>query len=205
MRVSDMVAIQAWLDTQWESPLEALGASLSDSDDEGRRKLLLSVWDALEAGPPIFGSDRANALLDTRVGVILIIAVVLSQFHPELDGMEIVRIRDETTQEQYENLLAAWRRKDTTREVASVLGFLPDDETGSAPIGWPEVITELCGDYGWTLDYIFGLTLSQIRMIRRGGKPIEYGTPVAPKTTLKETMMARRKMLAELNGGKINA
>lgn len=200
MRVSDMVALQSWLDSQWECPLEALGASVSDVDGATRKKALLGAWDALEAGPPLFGSERGNELFDTWAGSIQILKVVLAG--EELDGFEIAALREEITQEQYEEMLTVWRNPDPVKEVASILGFLPEDEGGKT-VTWPEAILSLCEAYGWTLDYILTLTLSQIRMIGSGGKPVEYGTPVAPKTTLKETMMARRKQLEALERGEI--
>lgn len=201
MRVSDMVDIQAWLDSQWECPLDALGASLSDVDDGERRKLLFGVWDVLEAGPPIFGSDKANQLLDTWEGSIEVLSVVLNEVEPKLDAFAIDALRNEITQDQYEEMLTAWRRPDEVYEVARILGFLPDEMVNGASVTWPEVILSLCEAYGWTLDYVKTLTLSQLRAIGRGGKPIEYGTPVAPRTSLKATMMARRKQLEALERG----
>lgn len=201
MRVSDMVAIQDWLEDHWTSPLEGLGASRSDLEGPGRAKVLLGIWDALEEGPPLFGSERANQYLDTEAGALKVLEVVLRNHHPELDGFQIAAIRESMTQGQYSALLAAWRRPDATYEVARELGFLPQELEHGPAIGWPELIAEVCAEYGWTLDYVYGLSLSQIRTLRRGGKPIEYGTPVRPKTTLKETMMARRKQIEALEGG----
>src|SRR5688572_12637319 len=84
MRLLDLADLQAWLDDRWEDPLEALGASLWHLQDQERRKALLDIWDASEAGPIQWGTPQGVHEFKSAEGIIQTLTVILNQHHLEL-------------------------------------------------------------------------------------------------------------------------
>jgi hypothetical protein len=63
-------------------------------------------------------------------------------------------------------------------------------------------VCELAEAYpGWTVEYIGSLTLTQIRTVREGGKPVVRGMPAMPGADLKQMVRdARKKFLGPEKG-----
>lgn len=200
MRLADLVALQGWLDGRWESPLEPLRPLLDAMDGPGRLAALRGIWDACEAGPPAWGKPEATELLRTGAGIVETFRVILGTHHPELTAADVLAVAESTSPAEYAAMLGAWRRTEPIDEVAWMLGMDEGSDRGS-PIGWPQVVCELCEAYGWTLDHVLTLTLGQIRVARSGGKPRDRGIRVAPKTNLSERLRAMKARMFGEKGG----
>lgn len=207
MRLGDMVDLQAWLDSRWESPLDAIRPKLGSMAEAERMDALRGLWDACEAGPVRWGTDEAAKLFGTEEGIYETFRVILRHHHPEyettfvrVDGEKepipkLLVVARQTTPDEYSAMLDAWRRVEAIDELSWMLGM--DGGSKGESIGWAQAVCEMCEAYGWTLDYALTLTLRQIATARGGGKPRERGIAVAPKTNLRETV---RMMRARMNG-----
>ena len=199
MRLRDLIDLQAWIDSRWESPLDAVRPSLEPMGERERMDALRGLWDACEAGPPMWGTDEAMRILNCPEGIAETFYVVLRTHQPEMTLIQLREVAESTTPEEYMAMLTAWRRVDPIDELAWMLGM--DDAGKGNPIGWAQAVCEMCETYGWTLEYAESLTLRQISTARGCGKPKERGIAVAPKTNLRETVRAMR---ARMNGHSAN-
>lgn len=201
MRLSDLAHLQGWLEEQWDNPLEATRMSLVGLTGKERRDMVSAIWDACMEGPPVWGTSRAQKLFNTGEGITHTFITILRQFHPDLTRDEVINIASATGDHpdgwlQYQSMLKSWQPVEAIEEVAFMLGM---DETGpeGKPITWVQAVCQTCEDYGWSIEYVMGLTMRQFKAIRTGGKPREFGIPVAPKTNLKAVVAAMKKKLAE--------
>ena len=195
MRLSDLAELSEWMERRWESPLEALRPSLDGLDGRARLDALRGIWDACEAGPPTWGTDEGMRMLATAEGIAQTFVTILRRHQPGMTLDEIQQVAEATTPEEYGEMLSAWRRVEPIDELSAMLGM--DEGDRGRAIGWAQAVCELCEATGWTLDYALTLTLGQIRTFRGGGKPIERGVAVAPKTNLTERV---REMRARMFG-----
>lgn len=198
-RLADLADLQDWLDCQWADPLAGLRERLGDMDDAERRAALATAYDLAEAGPPTCGDERGRTLLATGAGILEIFRVALRRHHAILDAESVAIIAERTTPAEYAALRRALYGVGPLDEIEGWLG-LEEGPSGS-PIGWPQAAAEVAKLYGWSLEYIEGLTVRQFLWARSGGRPRLRGTPVAPRTNLKAVVAAaRRKWFGEMKG-----
>jgi hypothetical protein len=204
-RVRDLVAIQAFIDRRARRPLEEVRGKLDGMTDEERGEALWGVYDALAADPPVWGNQAGWDIMDCAEGLRLIYSVVLRQCQPDLTAEEIELVALRATPEEFFAMDREWRRREPAEEVADMLDLPADEDSGGLPIPWTQAIAEVVELTGWTLEYIYNLHMSQITMIRTGGKRSEVGIKVAPKGGgLKEVvrfMRARWKAWKERREG----
>lgn len=179
-RVCDLVAIQAFIDTRAVRPLEAIRGKLDGMTEEERGEALWGVYDALGADPPVWGNHAGWLLMDCDDGLRLIYSTILRQCQPELTDAEIDMVAIRATADEFFEIYREWRRLDPVDEVSDLLDLPPDEDEGGLPIPWTQAIFDVIEITGWTLDYIYTLHMSQITMIRTGGKRKEIGIKVAP-------------------------
>lgn len=192
LRLADLADLQDWLDRSWSDPLAGLRERLGRMGDADLRAALTPAYDLAEAGPPTCGDERGRALYATGAGILEIFKVALRRHHPELDAEVVTTIAERTTPTEYAALRRALYGVGPLDEIEAWLGL--DQGLSGSPIGWPQAAAEVAERYGWSLDYIEGLTLSQFRSARSRGRPRVRGTPVAPRTNLKTVVAAARRM-----------
>jgi len=199
LRLRDLADLQDWLDRSWADPLAGLRERLNDMDDDERRAALASAYDVAEAGPPTWGDERGRAILATGAGILEIFRVALRRHHPELDEEVVATIAERTTPAEYAALRRALYGLEPLDEIEAWLGL--DRGPSGSPIGWPQAASEVAELYGWSLEYMEGLTIRQFRAVRSRGRPMVRGTPVAPRTHLKAVVAAaRRKWCGDMKG-----
>lgn len=199
LRLSDLADLQDWLDRCWADPLAGLRERLRDMDDAERRAALAPAYDVAEAGPPTWGDEQGRALFATGAGILEIFRVALRRHHPELDAEVVATIAERTTPVEYAALKRILYGVGPLDEIEAWLGL--DQGPSGCQVGWPRATSEVAELYGWSLEYIEGLTIRQFRAARSGGCPRVRGTPVAPRTNLKAVVAAaRRKWLGEMKG-----
>jgi hypothetical protein len=207
MTVTDLAAIQSWLEATWECPLDSLRDDLRHLQGPERTKALRDIWDACEAGAPIWGEPRASQMLSTGAGLVELFRVILSRNHPELivdeNRNDFEAIAEATSNhpdgvEQYESMIRAWQPAESIEELSRLLSETP--ESSGPRVTWVQAVMELCEQYKWSIEYVMGMTLRQMKAARTLGKPIEYGTPVAPKTNLKALVAAKKRQIVKEQG-----
>ncbi len=199
LRLGDLADLQDWLDRSWADPLAGLRERLGDMDVAERRAALAPAYDVAEAGPPTWGDERGRVLFATGAGILEIFRVALRRHHPELDVEVVATIAERTTPAEYAALRRALYGVGPLDEIEAWLGL--DQGPSGSPIGWPQAAAEVAELYGWSLEYIEGLTVRQFRAARSGGRPRVRGTPVAPRTNLKAVVAAaRRNWFGEMKG-----
>lgn len=193
MRLSDLADLQVYLDGLWKDPLEALWPSLDGLPEADRRKALLDIWDACEAGPMAYGSPRAQKLFDTDgEALVEILRVVLTRHQPGMTREEIIQVAEKATYPEYARMMRVFRPVETIDELAHLLKLQPVHTGGS--VTWVKAIMHTCEAYHWTIDYVMGLTMRQFSAARSGGTPVEYGVSVKPKSgKLKKLVRAMRQ------------
>lgn len=212
MRLSDLASLQEWLESQWENPLEAARESLLGLKGRDRQKVLSTIWDACETGPPEWGTDRAQKLLNTAEGIAQMFVTILSEHsmekvggkwvHQDFTRGDILDVAEATGENpegwnQYMSMIRAWQPVDPIEEVSFQLGM--DSGPQGKPVTWVQAVCQACESYGWSIEYVMGLTMRQFKAIRTGGKPKVYGTAVQPKTNLK-LVVAEMKRKNALKG-----
>lgn len=190
VRVGDLATLQHWLDGRWQDPLDAIRDSLGSMEESELRAALRGIWDECEEGPPTWGDERSDALFATGSGILQIFRSALARYQPELDEEAVTAIAERTSRAEYAALQRAWFGVEPGDEVARMLEVDPGDR--GSPIGWPQAICEVCEAYGWTIEYVETLTISQLCAARRCGKPVERGTAVQPHTDLQERVRRAR-------------
>jgi len=196
LRLADLADLQDWLDRSWADPLAGLRELVVDMGDAERRAALAPAYDLAEAGPPTCGDERGRALFATGAGILEIFRVALRRHHPELDAEVVATIAERTTRAEYAALRRALYGEGPLDEIEAWLKL--DQGPSASPIGWPQAAAEVAEMYGWSLEYIEGLTVRQFRSARSRGRPSVRGTPVAPRTNLKAVVAAaRRKWFGE--------
>ena len=199
MRLLDLANLQGWLEDQWEDPLEALRGRLTHLQGKERRNTLGAIWEACEAGPPVWGTSRANKLFHTAEGIVQTFMAILGEHNPDLTREDIEDIAEETANhpdgwKQYQTMIRAWQPVDSIEELAFMLGM--DSGPQGKPVTWVQAVCQTCDAMGWTIEYVMGLTMRQFKAIRSGGKPKQFGMPVQPKTNLKGIVAAMKKKLS---------
>jgi hypothetical protein len=201
LRLGDLADLQDWLDRGWECPLDGVRESLPAMDAAGRDDLLRGLWDDVEAGPPRWGAGRWRALFGTGAGILEIFRVALRRHHPEITGEDLVAVAERTSPAEYAAMRRVLFRVEPMDELEAWLEIEPDE--AGRPIGWPQAVCEVAEAYpGWTLADIEGLTIGQFRALRLGGKPVERGTVVAPKTNLADVVKKVRAKFIKIEDGK---
>lgn len=191
--LDDLADLQAWLASRWPDPMAGLRDSLDGMGEDDRRAALRAALAEAEAGPPTWADDRGRDLLCTGEGILEVFRIALRRHHPGLAGDALVAVAERTSPAEY----AALRRRlygvNAVDEVEAAFGA--SRPGGGEPIPWAQALCEVAEAYpGWTLAYIGSLTLSQVRAVRRGGKPEIRGVPVEPGMDLKRMVReARRK------------
>lgn len=205
MRLSDLAALQTFLDDHWEDPLEALGDRLTGLQGRERQNILAGIWDACNEGPPVWGTHRAHKVLMEPEGLVKTFEVILGQHslekvegkwvHLDLDREKVIDIAEQTGNhpdgwDQFDHMMSLWQPVEPIEQVAWMLGMSEVGPQGK-PITFVEAVISTIEATTWTLDYVMGLTMRQFKAIRSGGKPKDYGQVVQPKTNLKAVVAAR--------------
>jgi hypothetical protein len=199
LRLADLADLQDWLDRTWVDPLAGLRERLATMGDAERQKALAPAYDLAEAGPPTCGDEQGRALFATGAGIVEIFRVALRRHHPELDAGDVATIAERTTPAEYAALRRVLYGVEPMDEIEAWLRS--DEGPPGSPIDWPKAAAEVAERYGWSLEYIEGLTLRQFRAARSGGRPRVRGTSVAPRTNLKAVVAAaRRKWSGDTKG-----
>ena len=160
-RLVDLRTIQEWLDDQSPDTTDEMVKSLEGLDQQNRDRVLLEAWDAADERLSFDESEGQDRVLRTLDGLTFFLGVAMENFDPKaiLDATpkEIARIR---------RVFFGVRPHSLIRRLFGADGA----EQGGEPVTWAEAILGVCRDYGWTLDYVWGLTLTEFRLARTGGK-----------------------------------
>jgi hypothetical protein len=185
LTLAQLADLQAFEDRRWPDPLEGVRDRLGAMDPESRRAALVAAYDVAEGGPPAWRGPADDE------GLRHFLATVLKAHNPGLTGADVDHAFAEATAAEYAALCRASHGVTPLDEVEELLGVHRRDP--GEPIGWSRAVVELMEAYpALTIEAVGGLTISQVRALRTGGKAEVRGLPVSPGRGLKE-MLARSR------------
>jgi hypothetical protein len=195
-RLEDLADLQAWLRRRWIDPMDGLRDRLGGMEEAERRAALRGAYGAAEEGPPTWGDDRGRDLLDSAEGILETFRLALRRHHPAED---VFAVAERTSPAEYWALRRVLWGVGPLDEIEAAMGVERNTEGG---IPWTQAVCELAEAYpGWTVESIGSLTLTQIRTVRGGGKPVVRGMPAMPGADLKQMVRdARKKFLGPEEG-----
>ena len=164
--------LQRWMMSVLEDPrIKARDRLRADPDmpDEEARRIWTEAAVAALDWPPELGSDLGTTLLMSAEGWARFLWLVARGNEPGLT-LDLCRGAAQVMSD------AEWR---ALWEAASPreLGDTIEPDTGGEGLPYTEVRAKLCETYGWTFEYVDGLSFEQIRMAWSGGKGAQ-GLPV---------------------------
>jgi hypothetical protein len=180
--------LQAYVDRRCPDPLEGLRERLVDMDPEGRRVALVAAYAKAEQGPPAWGWPADD---DGHRHFVL---VALARHNPGFGPADAAAVVERVAAPEYAALWRVARGITPLDEIEALLGLSTSPD--GAPITWTQAVVEVAEAFpGWTLEQIGGLTISQVRALRSGGKPEIRGVPLRPTKagqTLKDMVREAR-------------
>ncbi len=184
----DVARLQAWLDSGWNDPLDAVWGRLHEATDDERRTLLLDAETVAEVGSPLWDEDAGRDRLATIPGACAFLEAMLRRGHPGITIDEVVTIvvgkneprREPMTPSEYARARRAFFGVDSHREIQRLmLGPVPEGPHGQR-LTWGQLVHEVAAETGWTYAQVYDMTLGEFANARRHGNPpeaIEY--PIA--------------------------
>jgi hypothetical protein len=208
-RVADLVRLQAWLDDEAEKPLRDCLDSIDGLPLDGpqRDRLLFDALDACDGNPPTWFNEAGAARLSRGDGLLAFLAAALHRGNPGLSGAELAELAAALTAAEVERLRTAFYGVGLRRILEGfVFAPYPPAETRPAgkPVTWLEAVFDVVQTYGWTLEYALGLSLTQFRLARAGGKVDEgHGFAVRPdqQDAVRADLARRREAAYAAAGG----
>lgn len=187
LRLSDLATLQAWLESRWEEPLDAIRADLESGtlSRKAEKALLRDAYERAEAGPPVLFEESGSHHLATPEGVCFLIHLGLCRHNPGWKPEQAVAVARALRPGQFAALRAVLFGADRLTEIERLLGF--DHGSGGGRPDWPKAVLDLASAYpGWTIDYVASLTLTQFALARSGGKSPSHTLTARPGETMEQ-------------------
>lgn len=169
LRVKDVAELEAWL-AEASDPLRNLPHASDDPDPDSRPQRLDTAEQAALVWPPAVGSPEADALLATLRGRVAYLQVILSRENPDL-------VRDDYLTLARGMTSGEWASLDRVAWGVHPLKTIRQEKyqaDGRHPLAdWGELLDVLSRERGWTFDEISNLTMGQLAVAARHGKPLD--------------------------------
>lgn len=165
LRLSDLAALQGWIEAQVGDPMEGHPPGWADPDPATRPDRLLALWASSSGWYPTPATPRGAALLTSPSGRRFFLGLVLGRHHPDLTDADLDAILAQTTPAQWGALVRVAYGVSPKMEILAELA--PDDEGG--PTNWPKNIVAIMREYCLTFVEVADLTLSQWRLLCSDG------------------------------------
>ena len=170
LRLGDLWELQAWLDARHGDPLAVVRPRLAEPTKEWR-PLVIDAYDAAEAGPPTFGTDRARVEFGTAEGIVAFVWIVLRRAYPSLTAEDAVSLATLMEPHEYAALRRAVFDVDPLDECEPLLGF--GEESGGSEPKWGEWLAQVCAALGQTWEGVARMTLSEFfNALNEGRAPV---------------------------------
>lgn len=208
-RIADLLRLQTWLDDEADKPLRDCLHAIDGLSLDGpqRDRLLFDAMDALDDKPPTWFNEAGAARLSRGDGLLAFLGVALHRGNPGLSGAELAEVAMHLTAAELERLKMAFYGV-SLRRILEGFVFAPyppaQVRPPGKPITWLEAVFDVVQTYGWTLEYVLCLSLTQFRLARAGGQFDEgRGFAVRPDRVdaVKEDMKRRREAAYAATGG----
>ena len=181
-RLIDLATLQSWVDARWPDPTEGLDERLAEAggDPVARDKILFPLWGEVAEGPPVFDTGEGQVLLfGSPGGMAEFLRVVLARGNPGLTTLDFERLVGVVAEGSpgvlawFEAVCRSFYGGDAIGLIKRLLG-VPREMPQAEPLSWSEAVVLLAKEFGWTLDYILSLSVSQFMTCHAGGKPREH-------------------------------
>lgn len=172
-RLSDLAALQAWVDSKTPDPLDGVWDDAHDPEkaDARRDRALYDALGSAGDGPPEYASDEGRRLLCTPEGVGVFLFLALGRGNPDLTLADVADVAGAMTGREYAAVRRAFYGVDPLREIERILTDHVPRAEGGRSVSWGEAVDEVARCYHWTYQYVYSLTLTEFRNARSAGKP----------------------------------
>lgn len=179
LRLRDLAVLQSYLDELEPDPLTAAQQASRGLPEREQLRIFGEAYDRAEAGPPIYGDARGKAYFATPEGSALFLWVALSR-HRKITPVEAAELYHAASPAEYGRIWRIAHGITSLEAISRILLPLPPSGGGVPGRTWPEMIVELSEARGWTLHYIYNLTLSEWIFARNGGATPEIERAILP-------------------------
>lgn len=183
----DIADLEAMHDDRAGDPLEGLRPRLPTLRGPERREAILAAYDAITGGYQWSGPGTgAGGLLD-------LFAVALRRHQPGMTPDDAAAVAMATTQDEYGALIRALYAVTGMQEIHALLGM--EESAGGEPITMTQAIVETATQFGYTPRQMGAMTPTQMRILRSGGRPPEWGVALASAGDIDATRERQRRAL----------
>lgn len=183
LRLCDLADLQQLIDDQIGDPLGHVRERLESEGVESVELDLADILESTEKPPKVYGEYRPASVEEAVQLRIMFVKACLQRYQPEISYISARRITALMLPGQFANLeRIAWKTT-VAEEVGRILGTKNRPSQGGGR-NWPKAIVEVAKEFGYTLDYVYSLTLSEFWYCRSLGKELpenSFDISEAPK------------------------